>query len=82
MEGVLYCVLLVFCPILVERNGSTGAAEGVRLRMPLDPSINEEKCQGSNTPCSHQQVLSHDAPEKCENMLTEGQQERKPCLRN
>lgn len=45
--------------------------------MPLDPSIIKEKCQGSNGPNSQEWVLSHDALEKYENMLTEEQQEQK-----
>lgn len=67
----------VFCPISLQRNGSAGAAEGRGFRMPLDPYITEEKCRGSNGPNSREQVLSHDALEKYENMLTEEQQEQK-----
>lgn len=54
-----------------------GAAEGKGFRMPLDPSITGEKCRGSNGPNSRERVLSHDALEKYESMLTEEQQEQK-----
>lgn len=76
-ERFVPCSLVFFLSHTAWEKWVSGRRWGQGFRMPLDLYITEEKCCGSNCPNSRERVLSHDALEKYENMLTEEQQEQK-----